>query len=86
VLVGLAMAIPRLWELLIDPLIGAASDRTCSRFGRRLPYIAFGLLGSFLFFAVMWWAPAGMSKQALGIWLIVTAFLFYSFYSFFAAP
>lgn len=86
VLVGVAMAIPRLWELLIDPLIGAASDRTRSRFGRRLPYIAFGLLGSLLFFAAMWWAPAGMSKQALGIWLIVTAFLFYSFYSFFAVP
>jgi len=86
VVVGVAMAIPRLWEVLIDPLIGAASDRTRSRFGQRLPYIAFGLLGSLLFFVAMWWAPAGMSKQALGIWLIVTAFLFYSFYSFFAVP
>ena len=86
VLVGIAMAIPRMWELLIDPLIGAASDRTRSRFGRRLPYMAFGLLGSLMLFIAMWWAPAGMSKQALGIWLIVTAFLFYSFYSFFAIP
>jgi GPH family glycoside/pentoside/hexuronide:cation symporter len=86
VVVGIAMAIPRFWEVLIDPLIGAASDRARSRFGRRLPYIAFGLLGSLLFFVAMWWAPAGMSKQALGIWLIVTAFLFYSFYSFFAVP
>jgi len=86
VLVGVAMAIPRLWELLIDPLIGAASDRTRGRFGRRLPYIAVGLLGSLVFFIAMWWAPAGMSKQGLGIWLIVTAFLFYSFYSFFAVP
>lgn len=86
VLIGLAMALPRFWELLIDPLIGAASDRTRSRFGRRLPYMAFGLLGSLVFFIAMWWAPAGLSKQALGIWLIVTAFLFYSFYSFFAIP
>lgn len=86
VLVGFAMALPRIWELLIDPLIGTASDRTRSRFGRRLPYMAFGLLGSLLFFVAMWWAPAGMSKQALGIWLIVTAFLFYTFYSFFAIP
>ncbi len=86
VIVGFAMAFPRIWELFIDPLIGTASDRTKSRFGRRLPYIAFGLLGSLLFFVAMWWAPSGLSKESLGIWLIVTAFLFYTFYSFFAIP
>ncbi len=86
VLVGFAMAIPRLWELLLDPLIGVVSDRTSGRFGRRLPYIALGLLGSLVFFIAMWWVPVGMSKQALGIWLVVTAFLFYTCYSFFAVP
>lgn len=86
VLVGFAMAFPRIWELLIDPLIGTASDRTKGRFGRRLPYMAAGLLGSLLFFIAMWWAPAGLSKEGLGIWLIVTAFLFYTCYSFFAIP
>ena len=86
VIVGIAMAIPRFWEILIDPLIGTASDRTQSRFGRRLPYITIGLLGSLLFFVAMWWAPSGLSKEALGIWLIVTAFLFYTFYSFFVIP
>lgn len=86
VLVGIAMALPRFWELLLDPLIGTASDRMKSRFGRRLPFIAFGLLGSLLLFAAMWWAPLGLSKGALGIWLIVTAFLFYTCYSFFAVP
>jgi len=86
VIVGFAMAFPRIWELFIDPLIGTASDRTKSRFGRRVPFIAFGLLGSLLFFVAMWWAPSGFSKESLGIWLIVTAFLFYTFYSFFAIP
>jgi len=86
VLIGIAMAVPRLWELLIDPLIGTISDRTRSRFGRRLPYMVFGLLGSLLLFVAMWWAPSGLSKEALGIWLIVTAFLFYTCYSFFAIP
>jgi len=86
VIVGIAMSIPRFWEILIDPMIGTVSDRTQSRFGRRMPYIAAGLLGSLVFFAAMWWAPSGWSKEALGIWLIVTAFLFYTFYSFFAIP
>lgn len=86
VIVGFAMALPRIWELFLDPLIGTASDRTQSRFGRRIPYMTIGLLGSLLLFTAMWWAPAGLSKQSLGIWLVVTAFLFYTFYSFFAIP
>jgi len=86
VVIGFAMAIPRIWELLIDPLIGTASDRTKSRFGRRLPYMVLGLLGSFSLFVAMWWAPSGWSRESLSIWLVVTAFLFYTAYSFFAIP
>jgi GPH family glycoside/pentoside/hexuronide:cation symporter len=37
VVVGFALALPRIWELLLDPIIGTVSDRTRSRFGRRLP-------------------------------------------------
>ena len=86
VIVGIALAVPRIWELLLDPIIGVVSDRTQSRFGRRLPYLACGLLGSLLFFVALWWAPIGWSKESLGIWFIVTAFLFYTCYSFFAIP
>ncbi|NBT83180.1 MAG: hypothetical protein EBT56_16630, partial [Betaproteobacteria bacterium] len=86
VLVGFAMAFPRIWEIFLDPWIGTTSDRTRHRLGKRLPYILLGLAGGFLFFVAMWWAPAGWSKPALGAWLLVTAFLFYTFYSFFAIP
>ncbi len=86
VLVGFAMAFPRIWEIFLDPWIGTTSDRTRHWLGKRLPYILLGLAGSFLFFVAMWWAPAGWSKSALGAWLLVTAFLFYTFYSFFAIP
>ncbi len=86
VLVGFAMAVPRIWELVLDPVIGMVSDRTQSRFGRRLPYIGVGLLLSFFLFAAIWWAPTGWSKGLLGGWLVVTVFLFYTAYSFFAVP
>jgi len=86
VLVGFAMAFPRIWEIFLDPWIGTVSDRTRHRLGKRLPYIFLGMAGSLFFFVVMWWAPAGWSKTALGIWLLVTALLFYTFYSFFAIP
>jgi len=86
VLVGFAMAFPRIWEIFLDPWIGTVSDRTRHRLGKRLPYLLLGLAGSLCFFVAMWWAPAGWSKTALGIWLLVTAFLFYTGYSFFAVP
>jgi GPH family glycoside/pentoside/hexuronide:cation symporter len=84
--VGIALALPRIWEIILDPIIGSASDRTSSRLGRRLPYMIAGLFGSFLFFVAMWFAPTGWSPGMLGAWLIGTSLLFYTAYSFFAVP
>ena len=54
-LLGTIFLIERLWGTLADPIIGALSDRTRSRFGRRRTWIAagglvFGLSGLLLFF------------------------------------
>lgn len=43
---GIALLIPRLFNIVFDPVMGSLSDRTESRFGRRRPY----LLGG----AVLW--------------------------------
>ena len=43
----------RLWDAVIDPVVGNLSDRTRSRFGRRKPWIAMGtplLMASLYFF------------------------------------
>jgi Na+/melibiose symporter-like transporter len=41
-LVGVIIFGARLFDVVTDPLIGTASDRTTSRFGRRRPYILLG--------------------------------------------
>ena len=45
-LVGLLLAIPRFIDALLDPLIGAWSDNTRSRWGRRKPFMLVGAIGA----------------------------------------
>jgi len=40
-LAGIIMLIAKLWDASIDPIIGAISDRTNSRFGKRRVYLVF---------------------------------------------
>lgn len=42
-MVGLMLVLSRLADVIIDPLIGQASDRTTLRFGRRKPFILGGM-------------------------------------------
>jgi GPH family glycoside/pentoside/hexuronide:cation symporter len=41
---GLALLIPRIWNIVADPLVGFLSDRSRTRFGRRRPFLLVGAL------------------------------------------
>jgi GPH family glycoside/pentoside/hexuronide:cation symporter len=61
VLAGAALLIPRLWDAITDPFMGAISDRTRSRMGRRRPFL---LVGSLLFGLTFWLVLSPSTAQS----------------------
>jgi glycoside/pentoside/hexuronide:cation symporter, GPH family len=61
---GLVLLFPKLWDVISDPIMGAISDRTRSRWGRRRPYLLFGAIPFGLVFFLMFVAPEYGSATA----------------------
>ena len=69
--------LPPLMGLIVQPLVGAASDRTWNRLGRRLPYL---LAGALVAIIVMCFLPNAGSlglgvSQAIIFGLVMLMFL-----------
>lgn len=60
---GAILIVPRLWDAVIDPVIGHVSDNTRTRWGRRRPYLFAGGILVAVSFVVMWWIPKGELVQ-----------------------
>lgn len=75
-LAGIALTLGRVWDAVSDPLMGAISDRTRSRWGRRRPYIMFGALPLAASYVALWVPPLGWSQVELFVYLLATDILF----------
>ena len=71
-LIGLIMTIDNLFAVVFQPIFGAMSDRTKSRFGRRMPYILIGMPISALLFSLI---PYTNSLATLMITIIIMNFM-----------
>ncbi|MDB5416807.1 MAG: hypothetical protein JWP50_226 [Phenylobacterium sp.] len=54
---GLIYMVASIWDGLIDPLVGAAADRTRTRWGGYRPYILFGAVPLALAFGLLYYRP-----------------------------
>ncbi|BBF80127.1 predicted beta-glucoside transporter, GPH family [Asticcacaulis excentricus] len=82
---GLIYLIASVWDGLIDPLIGAAADKTRTRFGAYRPYLLFGgpLLG--LSFCLLYYRPP-LEGTMLTLCLLGTHLVFRTFYALVNVP
>jgi len=85
-LVGLAIALPRLYDAVTDPVVGAISDNFRSRWGRRKPFMLVGAIGAGVTFAAIWWAPTGWDSGSYFWWLLGMSLIFFTFVTLFSVP
>jgi GPH family glycoside/pentoside/hexuronide:cation symporter len=76
----------RLWDGIIDPIMGWISDNTRTRWGRRRPFVFVGAILSALTYPLIFWFPAGLSPEAAMCWVIGFGILFYSCFTVWAMP
>ncbi|MGE5571523.1 MAG: MFS transporter [Bacteroidota bacterium] len=83
-LIGYSMIAYGVWNAINDPLLGYISDRTRTRWGRRIPYIAGGFIPLTLAFIFLWIPPfraANGGHLPLFIYFTAMMFLFDGLYT-----
>ncbi|GAA4991379.1 MFS transporter [Kitasatospora paranensis] len=81
---GLVVTLPKAWDVLLNPLVGAASDREAIRTGRRSRLLLAGAFAVPAAFAVMFCCP--FTGGAAAVWVTVTFVLAASVFSVFQVP
>ena len=84
--IGLAVGIPRLWDALVDPLMGNISDNAKNRWGRRKPFIFFGAILTGIVCMLMWIPPANMGKMVIFGHFFICSILYFTCYTVFSIP
>ena len=85
-LAGSILMIGKIWDAVNDPMVGVLSDRTKSRWGRRLPWMLYGAIPFGIFFWLQWVIPnfsadRNTNNWALFWYYVIIAILFNIFYT-----
>ena len=76
----------RLWDGVLDPIMGWVSDNTRTKWGRRRPFIFVGSILAGLTYPLIWWFPADLSHIQIMLWVIGFGIIFYTFFTIWGIP
>ncbi len=85
-LAGLLGGLPRIYDAIIDPIMGYISDNTKSKWGRRRPYIFVGAIVTGVMFAVLWQLNPENSQTYNFWYFLIVSMLFLTGNTLFSAP
>lgn len=77
-LAGVLLTIGRLWDALIDPLIGYWSDTSRSRWGRRRPFLMFATPVCAIALVLLWTPPTTGSSLLNAFYFFFVTIAFYT--------
>ena len=86
IVAGVIVTAAKVWDVFVDPVIGAVSDRELATTGGRRRLMAAGALLLPVFFTLTFWVPAGLPTPARAAWVLVAFVLAATAFSLFQVP
>jgi len=83
---GILVTVAKVWDVIIDPVIGGRSDRSLAHTGSRRTFMVLGAVLLPVFFILTFAVPAGMSPTVAGVWVFVAFVLAATAFSLFQVP
>ncbi len=85
-LAGVIVTAAKVWDVLIDPVIGALSDRDLARTGSRRRLMVIGAVALPVLFALTFAVPSGFAPAAGALWVLIAFLLTATAFSLFQVP
>lgn len=85
-LAGFIVTLAKLWDVVIDPVIGGLSDRALARTGSRRGPMLVGAIGLPLAFILTFSVPAGLPVAVSTVWVLLAFIAAATFFSLFQVP
>ncbi|MDT0156437.1 MFS transporter [Microbacterium sp. ARD32] len=83
---GAIVTAAKVWDVLIDPVIGGLSDRALAHSGSRRRTMLIGGIGLPVAFVLTFAVPAGFGPLPAALWVLVAFMLAATFFSLFQVP
>jgi len=84
--IGTMLRIARIFDAVLDPVMGTITDNARTRWGRRKPFILAGSILCAITFPLIWSVPRGLSPTDTMVWFGAFLLLFYLSYTLFCVP
>lgn len=85
-LAGILVTVAKVWDVLIDPVIGARSDHSLAVSGSRRRYMVIGAVSLPVFFVLTFAVPAGLHPIVSGLWVLIAFTATATAFSLFQVP